>query len=204
MRNALLALLAGCLLAPLGQSVAKPSRRQLREYRHRLYGAQAVGGSAATAAIGTLRNRPHEWGGGPGGFAKRFASHLGQHAVKETIQLGVATWRHEDLHYHRSNLHGTWPRMKYALVSTFIVPKTNRPGKKTVALGRISGNLGGGLISRAWQPASAAGVGAGLARGGIGLGAEVGVNMAREFWPRKHERMRKLISHSHAAAHSPS
>jgi hypothetical protein len=30
------------------------------------------------------------------------------------------------------------------------------------------------------------------------------VNMAREFWPRKHERMRKLISHSHAAAHSPS
>ena len=203
MRNALLALLAGCLLAPLGQSVAKPSRRQLREYSRHLYGAQAVGGSAATAAIGTLRNRPHEWGGGPGGFAKRFASHLGQHAVKETIQLGVATWRHEDLHYHRSNLHGTLPRMKYALVSTFIVPKTNRPGKKTVALGRISGNLGGGLISRAWQPASAAGVGAGLASGGIGLGAEVGVNMAREFWPHKHERMRKLISHSHAAAHSP-
>jgi hypothetical protein len=203
MRNALFAILAGCLLAPLGQSVATPSRQQLREYRHSLYGPRAVGGSAAAATFGTLRNRPHEWGGGPAGFAKRFASHLGQHAVKETIQLGVATWHHEDLHYHRSNLHGTLPRMKYALVSTFIVPKTNRPGKETVALGRISGNLGAGLISRAWQPASTAGIGAGLASGGIGLGAEVGVNMAREFWPRKHRHVRKLVSHSNAVARAP-
>jgi hypothetical protein len=71
--------------------------------------------------------------------------------------------------------------------STFIVPRTNRPGK-TVALSRVSGNLGAGVISRAWQPASSAGIGAGLATGGIGLGAEVGANMAREFWPKKNRQ----------------
>jgi hypothetical protein len=201
-RNALSALLLGSLLAPNAQAVERPSRQRVREYRHSLYGARAIGESAGVAAVGTLRNSPHEWGGGPGGFVKRFASHMGQHSVKETIQLGVATWRHEDLHYHRSNLHGALPRMKYAFVSTFIVPRTNRPGK-TVALGRISGNLGAGVISRAWQPASAAGLGAGLASGGIGLGAEVGVNMARKFWPRKRERVRKLVSRSHAEARSP-
>jgi hypothetical protein len=38
------------------------------------------------------------------------------------------------------------------------------------------------------MPASAAGIGAGVASGGIGLGADVGMNMAREFWPRKHHR----------------
>jgi hypothetical protein len=118
-----------------------------------------------------------------GGFSKRFASALGQHALKYGIQSGVAGIRHEDLHYQRSNLQGTWPRMKYAVKSTFIVPRKNRPGK-TVATSRIAGNFGAGMISRAWQPASAAGIGAGLASGGIGLGADVGVNVAREFWPQ--------------------
>jgi hypothetical protein len=50
-------------------------------------------------------------------------------------------------------------------------------------MGRIAGNMGAGVISRAWQPASVAGFGAGLASGGIGMGADVGVHVAREFWP---------------------
>jgi len=111
-------------------------------------------------------------------------SGLAQHAVKTTIQLGVSAWHHENLHYQPSNLHRTLPRVEYALKSTFIVPRTNRPGK-TLALGRISGNLGAGIVSRAWQPASTAGIGAGLASGGIGIGADVALNMAREFWPRR-------------------
>jgi hypothetical protein len=91
--------------------------------------------------------------------------------------------------------------MGYAVKRTFIVPKSNRPGKKTVALGRISGNMGTGMISRAWQPASAAGLGSGLATGGIGLGADVGVNMAREFWPRKPHAVRR--NRRYAANHRP-
>jgi hypothetical protein len=155
-----------------------------RGHARELVGKRALIGAAGRATWGQLRNSPHEWGGGVGGFTKRFASSLGQHAIKYGIQSGVAGIRHENLHYQRSNLQGTWPRMKYAVKSTFIVPRTNRPGK-TVAMGRISGNLGAGMISRAWQPASTAGLGAGLASGGIGLGADVGVHVAREFWPRK-------------------
>jgi hypothetical protein len=116
------------------------------------------------------------------GFARRVGSAFGQHLVKGTIEVGVGALDHEDLRYRRSNLHGTWPRVKYAVKSTFIVPRTDRKGK-TVAAGRIAGNVGGGLVSRAWQPASAAGIGAGLASGGIGLGADVGFHVAREFWP---------------------
>ena len=130
-----------------------------------------------------LRNSPREWGRGPAGFGKRFASGLGHHVVKFGIESGVGAIHHENLHYRRSNLHGTMPRLKYAVKSTFWVPRTNRSGH-TVALGRISGNMGAGIVSRAWQPASTAGVGAGLASGGIGLGADVGYHVAREFWPR--------------------
>jgi hypothetical protein len=188
MRKALLALWLASLLSVCAQAVVRPSRQAVREYRRSLYGARAIGGSAAGAAIGQLRNSPHEWGGGASGFAKRFAFHLGQHAVKQTIALGVGACITRTPHYYRSNLHGTLPRMKYALISTFVVRRTNKPGK-TVALVRISGNMGAGLISRAWHPASAAGLGAGLASGGIGLGADVGMNMAREFWPRKHSKI---------------
>jgi hypothetical protein len=157
-------------------------------YRRKMVGRNALATAGAHAAINQARNSPHEWGQGAAGAVKRFGSSLGQHVVKGTIQMGVAAAHHENLHYQRSNLQGKWPRVKYAVKSTFIVPKTNRPGKKTFALGRVSGNLGAGLISRVWQPASAAGLGAGLASGGIGLGADVGVNVAREFWPQKKKR----------------
>ena len=176
--------------ATISHSADTERQSRLHDYKHSLYGKPTIGATAAVAGINQLRNHPHEWGGGVGGFAKRFGSALGQHAVKATIELGVGAWHHEDLHYHRSNLHGTLPRMKYALVSTFIVPRTNKPGK-TVALGHISGSMGAGLISRAWQPASTAGIGAGLASGGISLGATVGINMAREFWPHKHSHAPK-------------
>jgi len=115
----------------------------------------------------------------PGGLVRPSVST----SSKGPFEVGAGALDHEDLRYRRSNLHGTWPRMKYAVKSTFIVPRTDRKGK-TVAAGRIAGNVGGGLVSRAWQPASAAGIGAGLASGGIGLGADVGFHVARELWPR--------------------
>ena len=164
---------------------------RLHEYRREVFTKHAAVGAGASAAMGTLRNHPHEWGSGPAGFAKRAGSSFGQHVVKGTIEFGVAGLRHENLHYQGSNKHGTLPRLGYAVKSTFIVPRTNRKGK-TVATSRIAGNLGAGMISRAWQPASSAGVGAGLASGGIGLGADVGANVAREFWPRKKHRVRRL------------
>lgn len=169
---------------------AQGRRETAHEYAHKLVSKRALVMAGATSAIGQARNVPHEWGQGPGGFAKRFASGLGTHMVKETIQFGVGALHHEDPHYYRSNLHGTLPRLGYAVKSTFIVPTTNKPGK-TVAAGRLSGAFGAGLISRAWQPASTAGIGAGVATGGILIGADVGMNVAREFWPQK----KKALSH---------
>jgi len=180
-------LISATLLIATFATAATPISPRVREYRRNAVGKRTLIGSAAGAGIAHARNSPHQWGRGPSGFAKRFGSRLGQHVAKESIQFGVAAAHHENLHYQRSRKHGTLPRMGDAVKHTFIVPKTNRRGKKTLALGRVSGNMGAGMLSQAWQPA--AGVGAGVASGGIGLGADVGVNMAREFWPRKkHKR----------------
>jgi len=172
------------ILASIGWS-AEIDRRELRR---KTISKGAVARAAGHGALGTALNSPHQWGRTPSGFAKRTGSSFGKNIIKQTVQAGVAAVHHENLHYQRSNLQGTLPRVKYAVKSTFIVPKTNRPGK-TVALGRVSGNMGAGLISQAWMPA--AGLGAGIASGGIGIGADVGVNVAREFWPQKHPKARK-------------
>jgi hypothetical protein len=181
MRLTLQALFAVILIAAVSSGAVQKSR--LKEYEHQMAGGQALARSAGSAAIGQIRNHPHEWGGGASGYAKRFGSSMGHHIVKGTIQMGVGAWHHEDQHYYRSNKQGTWPRLKYAVSNTFMVHRNNGPGR-TPALGRVSGAMGAGLISRAWQPASAAGLGAGFASGGVSVGADVGMNVAREFWPR--------------------
>jgi hypothetical protein len=155
-----------------------------QEYKKRTFGRKAVVSAGARAAVGEVTGTPKGWGRGPGGFGKRFASGFATHVVKNTIEYPIAAARHEDLRYHRSTKKGFGPRMEHALVSTVITQKTTT-GNKTVAAGRISGAIGSGLISRAWQPAAARTVGAGLASGGITLGAEAAGNVAQEFWPRR-------------------
>lgn len=185
MRKAIIGLCAFILtLSGAEERHSPPKRESLRAYRKKILNPEAAARALAVAGFNTARNVPHEWGGGPAGFAKRAGSAFGQHIVKGSIEMGVGALHHEDLSFQRSNLQGTWPRLKFAVKSTFIVPRTNGSGK-TVATGRIAGNVGAGLISRAWQPASTASLGAGLASGGIGMGADVGVHVAREFWPRR-------------------
>src|SRR5215467_4241048 len=75
-------------------------------YRRHLVGPAAVARVTAGAIWGQMLNRPHEWGQGAAGFAKRFASGAAEHGVKTTVEFGVATLRHEDLRYHRSGKTG--------------------------------------------------------------------------------------------------
>src|ERR1700682_1935479 len=121
------------------------------EYHKKTFGRQALVRAGGSAGVSHVRNAPHEWGRGGTGFAKRVGSSLGEHAVKNTIAYGVAGLRHEDLKYHRSGKHGFGPRLKTALASTVVTRKTTT-GKHTVASGRLAGNVGSGMISRAWQP----------------------------------------------------
>lgn len=156
-----------------------------KKYVRDTFGKRAVAGVSTGAAINHVRNSPHEWGGGASGFGKRLASGFGTHIVKNSIEFGVAGVRHEQMGYQKSGKHGFGPRLKYALVSTVVTRKTTT-GNKTVAAGRISGAMGSGLISRAWQPARLHTVGSGVATGGIMLGVDAGTHVAREFWPERH------------------
>ena len=176
----MLAAAAGLHAAEL-KSAEHPYRH---EFVQRTIGKKAILPVIGGAAIRQLRNSPHEWGSGAAGFGKRIGSSFGSNLVKTSIELPVAAIRHEDLHYYPSDKKGFMPRLDHALLSTVVTRKTTT-GSKTVASGRISGAFGGGLIATAWQPAGFS-VAGGAASGGISLGAAAGLNVAREFWPRKH------------------
>jgi hypothetical protein len=178
-----LQIVAISLLLALAAQPAEKTRHPYRaQYVKDTFGKRAALRTGASAGIQQLRNSPHEWGQGIKGFGKRVGSAFGQHVVKNSIQYPVAAIRHEELGYRLSGKKGFRPRLTYALTSTVITHKTTN-GKKTVAAGRISGAMGSGFISRAWQPARLHTFSSGAASGGVMLGVDAGHNVVREFWP---------------------
>ncbi len=176
------------LLASTAHAAEKRPHPYRSQYVKHTFSKQAAIHTGASAGVQHLRNSPHEWGQGIGGFGKRVASGFGQHVIKNSIQYPVAAIRHEELGYRPSGKKGFGPRLGYALSSTVVTHKTTN-GKKTVAAGRISGAVGSGFISRAWQPARLHTVSSGAASAGVMLGVDAGNNVVREFWPEiRHPR----------------
>ena len=177
------------MAAPPESSPARDVKRPGRFDRVRHFGKSLVGrgallGAGASTATGEVTNSPHEWGRGPLGMAKRFGSGLATGAVEKTIEHGVGAALHEEHRgYVRADEPGFMPKFKSAAEQTFWT-KHKGSEKNYPAYGRFSGAFGAGFVSRLWQPARLRTVGSGVATGGIIIGSEFGMNMAREYFPR--------------------
>ena len=182
MRFAGLFALLVLVVAPM--AAARHPYRQ--HWKHATYGKHAIAGVAAGAGVDHLRRRPRQWGGGASGFGKRLGAGFATNSVKTTVEHAVAAPLHEDLHYHRSTKRGFGPRLGHALTST-VVTRNTRSGKRTPAAGRLSGHAAAGAVSQALVPAAS-----GASTAGIGLAANAGSNVAREFWPRHKRHYAKL------------
>jgi hypothetical protein len=155
------------------------------EFKKKLYFKGALIKTGIAAVWGTARNSPHEWGRTIGGFGKRAGSSYAQRAIKGVVEFGVSeVWTHEDLRYRKSEKHGFFPRVEYALVRTFWVPR-DVGGGNTFAAGRVSGAFIAGQVARTWMPHRVATFGAGASSAGLSLGLDAGLNVVREFWPKK-------------------
>ena len=170
------------MMAGIAQAAVQRDHPYREHWKHSTYGKHALLGVTAGAGVAHLRNQPHQWGRGATGFGKRVGSGLATHAVKSTVEHAVAAPLHEDLHYHRSTKRGFGPRLGHALAGT-VITRNTRTGKRTAAAGRISGNAAAGAVSQAWLPAAS-----GDSTAGVGLAADAGANVAREFWPHHRHR----------------
>jgi hypothetical protein len=181
-------LLGNSKLAAIQSHEAHPYRKH---WRHSTFGKKAVGGVVAGAGVGQLSRHPRNYGGGAAGFGKRLGAGFASRAVKTTVEHAVAAPLHEDLHYHRSKQRGFGPRLGHALKST-VITRNTKSGKHRPAVGRLSGHAAAGAVSQAALHA-----GSGASTAGVGLAAEAGANVGREFWPRHNGRKASRRSRSH-------
>jgi hypothetical protein len=154
---------------------------KLRFYLKAAYGPVSAFRSFASAGINQAQDYPTEWGQGMRGYGHRFGSKLAQSAVKATIQFGVGAALGEDPRYYPSGRAGLRPRTEYAVTRTFVTRMDN--GTSGVAVSRLAGAFGGGLISRTWHPERYRTVGGGMKAGAISLGTDAAFRVLREFWP---------------------
>jgi hypothetical protein len=145
------------------------------------YGPGAWLASASTSGIRQWINSPPEWGQGMKGYGRRFASSMGETAVKNTVRFGVGAALREDPRYFPSGRRGLLPRAWHAV--TFVFVPRNDHGGRTVGAARIAGALSAGFVSNAWYPERLSDTSHALSRAGISLGGEAAVNLFHEFWP---------------------
>jgi hypothetical protein len=183
------------MLLPVTLAVTAVPRQNHPYWQHwkqATFGKRALAGVGARAGVSQLLHHPRKWGGGANGFGKRLGAGFATHSVKTSVEHAIAAPLHEDLQYHRSTKRGFGPRLRHALVSTVVTQNTKK-GTRTPAIGSLSGHAAAGAFS---QGVLHAGAGAGTA--GVGLAADAGANVAREFWPRHHARQALRSSPRHA------
>jgi hypothetical protein len=161
---------------------------RLSRYLLGLSDVESVFRSAATAGFAQASNTPKEWKGGAEGYGKRVGNSYAEHVLNRTLQHGIAAVLHEDNRYFVSGDSGVLRRTKYAVASTFLARHDN--GSRFISFSRFAGAAGASFISRQWQPHSTASAGDGAASFGMSIGADIGFNVFREFWPglKRHGR----------------
>ena len=190
--SALLLVMPAIALAQ-SSNASPPKESGTKEFTRRMVGPGAWVRSGAAAGFDQALTNPYEWGGGTVGFGRRFASAFGTHLVRSSIHFTIGKLLHEELDYQPSDKQGFGPRLKHALLSTVFTRKTTT-GKRTVAIGEMSGITAGGFLSRLWHPVSYHTAASGFAATGTGFAVEAGMNVLHEFWPdirHPHHRLKQ-------------
>src|SRR5262249_8284373 len=157
-------------------------REKLHYYVRHMFSVESVVRSAAGAAMLQGVDTPTEWGQGADGYGRRFANSYGQHIMRSTLMYGSSALLNEDNRYFRSGKAGFWPRLKYAIASSFLA--RHEDGSRGFSYSRVGSTVATSIISRAWQPPSTRGPENAVSSMGTAFGVEVGFNVAREFFPR--------------------
>ena len=157
--------------------------QRLKEYFKNLASPLAVVGAAAAGGVGQWRDRPREWKEGDQAYGRRVASAYAEHIVRQTLLFGASSAFREDNRYFRSPDSAVGSRVKYAVGSTFLARGSD--GSRHVSFSRILAFGGAAVISRLWQPRSAAKMRNAGINFGTSIGTAVGFEVVREFWPHR-------------------
>ena len=154
-------------------------RERFNRYVKSTVGPERLLRAAASAGIAQWRDSPEEWGQGAEGYGKRFASRMGQNAIRQTVIYGLDSAMGLDTGFERSKRKGFMPRLKDALVQN--VTSRNRSGDRVISIPRFAGVYTGSIIAtETWYPDRYS-YKDGLRRGTTSLLTGFGINVVREF-----------------------
>ena len=145
------------------------------------FGPESLLTGTFTAAIGTGRDNPYEYGPHWDGLAKRYGMRFTGVASSNTIEAGLgAIWGEDPRYVRNQNL-----PFKRRLGNVFLLSFTarNRQGKLMPAYARYIAIPGNNFLSNTWRVSSEATTSAALTRTGYGVLSEITSNAWSEFWP---------------------
>src|SRR5580658_9362632 len=138
-------------------------------------------GAFAGAFGERLARNPPQWDDSFSGYAKGSAVNIAQFAVQESIHQGGAALLHTDPRYLPCRCAGGLRRAGHALEMSFLTFKDN--GSKTFDFSQLAGAYGGAMIAETMYPARYSPLVQGVQNGHIQVGANVVLNLFKEFTP---------------------
>lgn len=154
-------------------------RERFRRYIKSTIGPTRLAFTAASAGINQWTNHPEEWGQGAKGYGRRFASGMGENAIRQTVIYGLDSAMGLDSGFERSKREGFFPRLKDALIQN--VTSRTKKGNRVISVPRLAGVYTGAIVAReTWYPDRYS-YKDGLRSGTKSLLTGFGINLVREF-----------------------
>ena len=142
---------------------------------------------AISATLGSglhqWKESPPEWSMDANGYARRWVSDYAESAIGDGAKYAVARIFHQDPSFYRCTCTSFGRRLHHAVDSPFMARK--RDGTRVVSGASLAGFLTGHVVSAStWYPAPL-GTLDGLKHAGMSLVSKIGVDVFKEFRPRR-------------------
>lgn len=166
---------------------------KVKFYAKSLFGPFQFLAAATSAGITQWEDVPAAWGQGAEGYGHRFGNYFAKQSTQRTLRLGLEELLHEDNRYFTSGEHGFRRRIFYALERSVLARKED--GTSRLSISQIGSTAGASFISRLWQPSTNNSAGDGATSFAIGMAANAGLNVLREFLP---DVTKRVLRHNQA------
>ena len=155
------------------------AEERFKRFVKKSIGPRALAGAGISTTFQQISNTPPEWEKTGSGFARRFASNVGENVIEEATEYALSEAFRQDAAYRKCECRGFGKRSFHALKSGFTA--RDRNGQTVFSPGKVAAPFVGSVTAtKAWYPERYT-VKDGLRRGGYGLAFNVGFNLVREF-----------------------
>jgi len=155
----------------------------LHKYVWSTLGVDGLLSTTISSGLDQWHESPPEWDLTTAGYARRFASEYAESAIGDIAKYGVARAFHHDPSFYRCECSGFARRLHHAVDSPFMA--RTRSGRRVLSAASLAGFLAGHMASAStWYPAPL-GTRDGLKHAGLSLVSKIGVDVFKEFRPRR-------------------